>query len=302
MFMFLNMYYLWVDSPLLIDSILWFFTYACIVMQTIIFINYFLLSNDRGCGYDNYPWEDDDDDDDETEDDDADDGNDGDDDASDDDTEDDDANSSKVKQPPNPPVKINYEDKYLERFKKLENKYLNLEDLLSLKNSFVFETTPIGRVIMSYNHDNDPDLCHFYYYSNMIIPYKILDIVAQKYVITFDCKILYVDISAELDNLKKKVIENHKKINDELTRIKEKADDTAQLKHNKLFATFKKYNTTASNIQIKEDNSKMVIKEKINKYINKGKITNFEFIKKVDKKLVCKNYSLKFSDFKKLNL
>jgi hypothetical protein len=171
-----------------------------------------------------------------------------------------------------------------------------------LKNSFVFETTPIGRVIMSYNHDNDPDLCHFYYYSNMIIPYKILDIVAQKYVITFDCKILYVDISAELDNLKKKVIENHKKINDELTRIKEKADDTAQHTNNKLFATFKKYNTTASNIQIKEDNSKMVIKEKINKYINKGKITNFEFIKKVDKKLVCKNYSLKFSDFKKLNL
>ena len=294
--MFLNMYYVWADTPALIDSILWFLTYVCLVMQTIIFINYFLLSN--VCVYDDYPWGDDDNDDDDTEDDDNDDG--GSDDDTEDDAEDDDANLSKVKPPPNPPVKINYEDKYLERFKKLENKYLNLENLLSLKNTFVFETTPIGRVIMSYSHDNDPDLCHFYYYSNTIIPYKILDIVAQKYVITFDCKILYLDVSAELDNLKKKVIENHKKINDELNRIKEKTDESAQ--HNKLFATFKKYNTTSSNIQIKEDNSKLVIKEKINKYINKGKITNFEFIKKVDKKLVCKNYSLKFSDFKKLNL
>jgi hypothetical protein len=291
------MYYVWADTPVLIDNILWVLTYACLVMQTIIFINYFLLSN--VCVYYDYPWGDDDDDDDETEDeyDDYDE-----DDAEDDDAEDDDAISSKVKQPPNLPVKINYEDKYLERFKKLENKYLNLENLLSLKNSFVFETTPIGRVIMSYNHDNDPDLCHFYYYSNMIIPYKMLDIVAQKYVITFDCKILYLDISAELDNLKKNVIENHKKINDELNRIKEKSDESAQHNNNKLFATFKKYNTTSSSIQIKEDNSKLVIKEKINKYINKGKITNFEFIKKVDKKLVCKNYSLKFSDFKKLNL
>jgi hypothetical protein len=291
------MYYVWADTPVLIDNILWVLTYACLVMQIIIFINYFLLSN--VCVYYDYPWGDDDDDDDETEDeyDDYDE-----DDAEDDDAEDDDAISSKVKQPPNLPVKINYEDKYLERFKKLENKYLNLENLLSLKNSFVFETTPIGRVIMSYNHDNDPDLCHFYYYSNMIIPYKMLDIVAQKYVITFDCKILYLDISAELDNLKKNVIENHKKINDELNRIKEKSDESAQHNNNKLFATFKKYNTTSSSIQIKEDNSKLVIKEKINKYINKGKITNFEFIKKVDKKLVCKNYSLKFSDFKKLNL
>lgn len=300
--MFLNIYYLLYDTPLLINSVCWFFTYACIVMQTIVFINYFLLSDviayDYPWGADDDEWCDDDDDDEEDDDDDYDDD---DDDYDDEEDDDDDAISSKVKEPPpppTPPVKINYEDKYLEKFKKLENRYLNVEKLLSLKNSFVFETTPIGRVIMSYNHDNDPDLCHFYYYSNMIIPYKILDIVAQKYVITFDCKILYVDIFAELDILKKKVIENHKKINDELTRIKENASTQS----NKLFATFKKYNTTASNIQIKEGNSKLVIKEKINKYINKGKITNFEFIKKVDKKLVCKNYSLKFSDFKKLNL
>lgn len=206
--------------------------------------------------------------------------------------------SLNIKEPPKPPFKINYEDKYLEKFKKIENKYLNVENLKSLKNSFVFETTPAGRVIMCYNYDADPDLCAFYYYSNTIVPYKLLDIVAQKYVITFDCKILYLDISAELDNLKKKVIANHKKLNDEFNG--EKAKELTQ--HNKLFASFKKYNTTSSTIQIKEDNSKLVIKEKINKYINKGKITNFEFIKKVDKKLVSKNYSLKFSDFKKLNL
>jgi hypothetical protein len=260
--MFENIYYLFVNTPPspLMNSMCLFFTYVFIAKTMKIIFNYFFF--DKPPLYYNY-----DDDDDEI--------------------------SRK------PPVKINYEDKYLEKFKKLEDKYLNVEKLVSLNNSFVFETTPNGRVIMSYHHDNDPDLCHFYYYSNTIIPYKILDIVAQKYVITFDCKMLYVDISDELDNLKKKVIANHKKVNDEFNIIKEKETAT---QHNKLFATFKKYNTTSANIQIKEDNSKLVIKEKINKYINKGKITNFEFIKKVDKKLVCKNYSLKFSDFKKLNL
>ena len=294
--MFANIYYLLFETPPITNSIYWFFTYVFMV-STMIFIckSCFL---DNGPIYNDPDFDDDDDDDDE------------DDDHDDEDYNDSDANNSdkaaedhilpKIKEPPKPPVKINYEDKYLEKFKKLENKYLNVENVRSLKNSFVFETTPLGRVIMSYNYDDDPDLCHFYYYSNTIIPYKILDIVAQKYVVTFDCKILYIDISAELDNLKKKVIENHKKLNDEFNIIKDKDKETAQ--HNKLFATFKKYNTTSPTVQIKEGNSKLVIKEKINKYINKGKITNFEFIKKVDKKLVCKNYSLKFSDFKKLNL
>lgn len=293
--MFATIYYLLFETPEFTNSIFWFLTYLFIVssISTITFMFKYSFLND-------FDYKDDTD----TE---TDDGSDTDTDASsssDDDAhkEDNNNNSQKVKEPPKAPVKINYEDKYLEKFKKLENKYLNVENLLSLKNSFVFETTPIGRVIMSYNHDTDPDLCHFYYYSNTIIPYKILDIVAQKYVITFDCKILYLDISAELDNLKKKVIENHKKINDELNRVKEKECETSDNKNSKLFASFKKYNTTPTNVQIKENNSTLVIKEKINKYINKGKITNFEFIKKIDKKLVCKNYSLKFSDFKKLNL
>lgn len=300
--MFANIHYLLFDTPPppLINVVYLFFTYVFIVNTMSFIFNSFFLDIDPiyNADYD-ADYDDDDEDDDDYEDDDDD----------DDDDEDEykyydpkcDKISPKVKDPPPPPpVKINYQDKYVDKFKKLDAKYLKWGDLMSLKNSFVFETTPIGRVIMSYNHDEDPDLCHFYYYSNTIIPYKILDIVAQKYVITFDCKILYIDVFTELDNLKKKVIENHKKINDELTILKEK--DAENTQQNKLFATFKKYNTTSTNIQIKEDNSKLVIKEKINKYINKGKITNFEFIKKVDKKLVSKNYSLKFSDFKKLNL
>ena len=293
--MFAKFYYLLFETPPLINSMYWFFTYVFIFKTMSYIFNYCFLDNDNAYIIDyDYDDDDDDDEDDEYEDDKDDDNSGGGGDG------DNDKISPKVKDPPKPPVKINYEDKYLDKFKKIEYKYLNVENLMSLKNSFVFETTPIGRVIMSYNHDEDPDLCHFYYYSNTIIPYKILDIVAQKYVITFDCKILYIDVFTELDNLKKKVIENHKKIKDELTILKEKEAENTQ--QNKLFATFKKYNTTSTNIQIKEDNSKLVIKEKINKYINKGKITNFEFIKKVDKKLVSKNYSLKFSDFKKLNL
>lgn len=286
--MFANIYYLLFETPHAENAIYWFFTYIFIVSSISTFMVRYSFLNDI-----HYNPDYDRDIDPSTDEDSCNDDSDTDCDKN--------KNVPIIKPPPKPPVKINYEDKYLEKFKKIENKYLNVEKLVSLKNSFVFESTPVGRVIMSYNYDTDPDLCHFYYYSNTIIPYKILDIVAQKYVITFDCKTLYIDVATELDNLKKKVIENHKKINDELASMN-KDNVKEPLQNNKLFATFKKYNTTSTNIQIKDDNSKLVIKEKINKYINKGKITNFEFIKKIDKKLLSKNYSLKFSDFKKLNL
>ena len=56
-----------------------------------------------------------------------------------------------------------------------------------------------------------------------------------------------------------------------------------------------------SNIRIDNTNEdkKMILKEKANRYSYQGKIANFDFIKKVDKKLVNKRYGLSFADFKK---
>ena len=44
------------------------------------------------------------------------------------------------------------------------------------------------------------------------------------------------------------------------------------------------------------------VKEQINKYVFKGRVQNFSFLKKVDRKLVDKKYGMTFSEYKQLQL
>jgi hypothetical protein len=46
------------------------------------------------------------------------------------------------------------------------------------------------------------------------------------------------------------------------------------------------------------DNS--IVKEKANRYSYEGKMANYSFLKKVDRKVVDKQYSISFAEFKKL--
>ena len=71
-----------------------------------------------------------------------------------------------------------------ENEKKIRSKYYK-----SLINKFVYEKTPNGYIIMNWDQDNDG----FQYWSDNTIPYKILEVVARKYVLTFDCIELYID-------------------------------------------------------------------------------------------------------------
>jgi hypothetical protein len=48
------------------------------------------------------------------------------------------------------------------------------------------------------------------------------------------------------------------------------------------------------------DKKEMVIKEHSNQYSYEGKISNFNFLKKIDRKIVDKRYALSFAEFKKL--
>jgi len=52
----------------------------------------------------------------------------------------------------------------------------------------------------------------------------------------------------------------------------------------------------------KEDGScdTSIVKEKANRYSYEGKMANYSFLKKVDRKVVDKQYSISFSEFKKL--
>jgi hypothetical protein len=61
-------------------------------------------------------------------------------------------------------------------------------------NNYILEYTPLGNVYMRYNNQKKS----FEYYSNNSIPYRFLETIGRKYVMTFRCKSLFVDLEEEL--------------------------------------------------------------------------------------------------------
>lgn len=189
-----------------------------------------------------------------------------------------------------------YEDKYLKEYKKLEKVELSQDFVEGLVNSFVIEYTPSGNVIMKYDSKKET----FEYYSDNVIPYRFLEVVCRKYVRSFNCAALYKD--AEVC-----VVET--KETKEIKGTKEETDKNDSSKpSSSVFAKFKSYNNGASKSealahaapQKKRDAGPPSVVLSGNRFTACGKIANMTFLKKVDKKVVDKNYKLSFADFKKL--
>ena len=207
-----------------------------------------------------------------------------------------------------------YEDKYKIN-KEIMDDELSQEKLEGLCNSFILENTPNGNVLILYNHKT----YSFNYYSDNSIPYKYLNTLARKYVNTYRCKQLYINSEDELDKEKEsenkdKESENKDKESEKEPENKEKEQDQDTKKDKKqIFAKFKTYNKNTTNKiqqqpsqqqqqpsqQQQQPSQQEVI---ANRYTYQGKIANFNFLKKPDKKLVNKKLSLTFSDYKKLNI
>ena len=49
-----------------------------------------------------------------------------------------------------------------------------------------------------------------------------------------------------------------------------------------------------------QENEKIILKERANRYTYEGKISNFNFLKKVERKIVYKKYAMTFADFKRM--
>jgi hypothetical protein len=212
-----------------------------------------------------------------------------------------------------PRVEVPYPDKYLEKFKSMpfDNESLDIE---SLKNSIVVEHTPLGNVAMHYDIKREA----FVYYSDSVMPYRYLEVVARKYVITFHCKRVFVNMEDEINKAKTKIEEqkNAKKLEQE---EKEQAENQAlelkeEPKKKNVFATFKNYNTnttkdssnkptTGNSNATTTDNKNtedLILKENANHYTCDGRYSNFLVLKKVDKTLVDKRLKMSFADFKKM--
>jgi len=197
---------------------------------------------------------------------------------------------------------------------KLESKnFVTKKRLDSLKNNFVIEKTPLGNVIMYWNNDRES----FEYYSDNTIPYRYLETVGRKYVKTFNCKQIYVDMGFELsESERKKKEEKEKEKEKEKEELRNKLLEKVQKKN--VFAKFKNYNTESGtgkvnrgvappsnsipNNNTKKLDDNFILKANANRYTYEGKIVNFNFLKKVDRKNVNKKYAMSFADYKKLQL
>jgi len=227
-------------------------------------------------------------------------------------------------------ILIKFEDKYLDKIKALEDNELSIEKLESLSNSFTMENTTIGNVIMYWDNKRET----FAYYADHIIPYRFLEVVGRKYVITNDCKRIFIDMDKEIKSAENKLDEKKRHIellkqeeqqrkdqlNDDNEDIINEENDKKTVPEKKsVFAKMKSYNTsssikaatvsldskkpgqvpknTAVNTKPEEDK---ILKENANRYSYQGKLANFSFLKKVERKVVDKAYALTFAEFKKL--
>ena len=223
-------------------------------------------------------------------------------------------------------------DKYAVVLNDLESKQITHDELTSISrekilnikldnfiNNYVLEHTPVGNVYMRYNNDKKS----FEYFSNHSIPYRYLESIGRKYVMTFYCKPLFVDLETEFEKSRQK--KNEKEKEEQLNIEKKKLENLKKNSKN-IFATLKSYNNTNSNskgsqrptknrentfVPIKpnlillnenNDDSDKLLKEKSNRYTWEGRIHDVTIIKKIPRNEVDKNFSMKFSDFKKLKI
>jgi hypothetical protein len=173
--------------------------------------------------------------------------------------------------------KEKYQDKYLKEYELLEMKEYSDKALKLLERNVVEEETEnYGLIKMKYN----PEKNQFIYYTEFIktVPYNILDVIARKYVIHFDCKCIFIDIRQELEIKKKENKEKEAK-KKELEKSKKDLDN--------VFAKFKSYNM--------KEKANINIKNKINNYKYGGKIE--EMYAEIKDNNTAK--SLSYTEFKK---
>jgi len=184
-------------------------------------------------------------------------------------------------------------------------------------DNYILEYTPLGNIYMRYNNSKKS----FEYFSNNTMPYRYLEPVGRKYVMTYWCKPIFVDIEEELKKSELKFDADVKQKEDDKKRREEELkngpkDVIVKLKNynkeTKNQATMKQQmkNRSDSNMvlppQIKANlpnvktNEKPLLKENANRYTCEGRLTEMSPLKKIDKKVTDKNLSMSYLDFKKM--
>ena len=201
-------------------------------------------------------------------------------------------------------------------FKEMTRKKIINKKLDNFIDNYVLENTPMGNIYMRYNNSKGS----FEYFSNNTIPYRYLEPVGRKYVMTYWCKPIFVDTEEELKRSEIKYNEDLKK-----KEKKEKEEEEKRINNPKMvLAKMKSYNKDTKNAtairpmknrssnnvlpsqikasfqNINQTSEKKFLKENSNRYTWEGRLTDFCPLKKVNKNVVNKNLAMTYADFKRI--
>lgn len=206
-------------------------------------------------------------------------------------------------------------------FKEMTRKKIINKKLDNFIDNYVLENTPMGNIYMRYNNSKGS----FEYFSNNTIPYRYLEPVGRKYVMTYWCKPIFVDTEEELKRSEIKYNEDLKKKEEKEKEEKEEEEKRISSNNPKMvLAKMKSYNKDTKNAtairpmknrssnnvlpsqikasfqNINQTSEKKFLKENSNRYTWEGRLTDFCPLKKVNKNVVNKNLAMTYADFKRI--
>jgi len=195
-----------------------------------------------------------------------------------------------------------------EEIREKARQYIINVKLDKMMNNYILENTPLGNIYMRYNNDKKS----FEYFSNNTIPYRYLEPVGRKYVITFCCKPIFIDLENELKRAEIKYDEDKKREeNERLVKPLQKNIMTPLKSYNKENMNTMVGKNRSQNFalppqiqarlpNVKNTSEKQLLKESANRYTCEGRLSNFSPLKHISKKIVNKNLEMSFADFKKM--
>ena len=183
------------------------------------------------------------------------------------------------------------EELYIEKYKITEDMVHEEKD--TYKNDYITEDTPDNKIVMSYDIG---DNCYHYWCDKSQIDFKVLDMVARKYVITYKCKNFYINREEHVEEQVKKLEEKKRQI-EEQKKMKEEDNDSSEKEE----SVFVKISLPTNKIRKKNDLMLKILKS--NKFIRKGNMREYnELIEKIKNDVSSKTKNISFADFKQKSL
>jgi hypothetical protein len=174
--------------------------------------------------------------------------------------------------------------------------------LNNLMNNYIIEYTPLGNVVMRYNHNDQT----FDYFSNNSIPYRYLETIGRKYVLTYQCKNIFIDMDTEVEHANKLNEENkNKSSSHKIIQLNNKNNKNQLNINNKNSSNTKNKslpeNRNNSTTIVNPINNIDIVVKNSNRYTWKGRFADFKIVKSVKKEIVNKNLKVSFKEFKHMN-